>query len=172
VVVLSGTGTDSGQLPTLTRRGTSAMNIDFQHVPHPRIAARKASGPPTSAAEQVGLNGRIGLALTTVVGTMWCAYLFALLALLVLPQAAGGGLLAFVQWLSQTFIQLVMLSVIMVGQNILSRAADRRSDMTYQDAEATLHEAEQIQAHLKAQDEAMNVLLDKIARLEVALAAS
>lgn len=148
------------------------MNIDFQHVPHPRIAARKVAGPPTSAAEHLSLNGRIGLALTTVVGTMWCAYLFALLALLVLPQAAGGGLLAFVQWLSQTFIQLVMLSVIMVGQNILSRAADRRSEMTYQDADATLHEAEQIQAHLKAQDEAMNVLLDKIARLELALAAS
>ena len=103
---------------------------------------------------------------------MWCAYAFALLALLVLPQAAGGGLLAFVQWLSQTFIQLVMLSVIMVGQNILSRAADKRSEMTYQDADATLHEAEQIQAHLKVQDEAMNVLLDKIARLEAALAAS
>jgi hypothetical protein len=172
VVGLSVTGTSGDHLPTLTRGGTSAMNIDFQHVPHPRIAARKAAGPPTSAAEHVSLNGRIGLALTTVVGTMWCAYLFALLALLVLPQAAGGGLLAFVQWLSQTFIQLVMLSVIMVGQNILSRAADKRSEMTYQDADATLHEAEQIQAHLKAQDEAMNVLLDKIARLEVALAAS
>ena len=148
------------------------MNIDFQHVPHPRIAARKAVGPPTSAAEHVSFNGRVGLALTTVVGTMWCAYLFALLALLVLPQAAGGGLLAFVQWLSQTFIQLVMLSVIMVGQNILSRVADKRSEMTYQDADATLHEAAQIQAHLKVQDEAMNVLLDKIARLEAALAAS
>jgi hypothetical protein len=65
-----------------------------------------------------------------------------------------------------------MLSVIMVGQNILGRAADRRSEMTYQDADATLHEAEQIQAHLKVQDEAMNVLLDKIARLEAALAAT
>jgi hypothetical protein len=65
-----------------------------------------------------------------------------------------------------------MLSVIMVGQNILGRAADKRSEMTYQDADATLHEAEQIQAHLKAQDEAMNLLLDKIARLEVALAAT
>jgi hypothetical protein len=60
----------------------------------------------------------------------------------------------------------------MVGQNILGRAADKRSEMTYQDADATLHEAEQIQAHLKAQDEAMNLLLDKIARLEVALAAT
>ena len=148
------------------------MNISFEHIPHPRVAARRKAGPPKSADEHIGLNGRIGLILTTVVGTMWCAYAFALLALLVLPQAAGGGLLAFIQWLSQTFIQLVMLSVIMVGQNILSRAADNRSEMTYQDADATLHEAEQIEAHLKVQDEAMNVLLDKIARLETALAAS
>jgi hypothetical protein len=47
---------------------------------------------------------------------------------------------------SQTFIQLVMLSVIMVGQNIVGRAADERSDMTYQDAEATCHEANEIQS--------------------------
>ena len=54
-----------------------------------------------------------------------------------------------------------MLSVIMVGQNILGRADDERADMTYQDAEAILHEAE-IQAHLKAQDEALNALLDRV----------
>jgi hypothetical protein len=148
------------------------MTIEFRHMPHPHVAARKIAGPPKSTDQHLGVNGRIGLVLTTVVGTMWCAYAFALLALLVLPQAAGGGLLAFVQWLSQTFIQLVMLSVIMVGQNILGRAADKRSEMTFQDADATLHEAEQIQAHLKVQDEAMNVLLDKVARLEAALAAS
>jgi len=85
------------------------------------------------------------------------------------PQAIQGGLLTFVQWVSQTFIQLVMLSVIMVGQNILGRASDKRADMTYQDAEATFHEAEQIQAHLKAQDDSMNAMLDKIAKLEAAL---
>lgn len=55
------------------------------------------------------------MTLTTAVGTMWCAYLFALLALVVIPQAVQGGLLTFVQWVSQTFIQLVMLSVIVVG---------------------------------------------------------
>ena len=101
---------------------------------------------------------------------MWCAYAFAVLALLVLPEAVHGGLLTLVQWVSQTFIQLVMLSVIMVGQNILSRASDKRADMTYQDAEATFHEAEQIQAHLKAQDDAMNALLEKVEVLEAALA--
>ncbi len=141
------------------------MAVAYDHLPHPRIAERKKHAPPKSADEHVGLNGRIGLTLTTIVGTMWCAYFFAALALLVLPQALGGGLLLLVQWLSQTFIQLVMLSVIMVGQNILGKAADRRSEMTYQDADAILHEAIQIQAHLKAQDEAFNALLDEVAQL-------
>jgi len=148
------------------------MSIAFDHQPHPQIAARRKTGPPKSADEHVGLNGRVALILTTTVGTMWCAYAFAVLAFIALPQALGGGLLPLIQWVSQTFIQLVMLSVIMVGQNILSRAADKRADMTYQDAEATFHEAGQIQAHLKAQDDALNALLDKVQKLEATLAAA
>ena len=74
--------------------------------------------------------------------------------------------MTFVQWLSQTFIQLVMLSVIMVGQSILGKAADRRADMTYKDAEATFHEAQQIQYHLQAQDEAINEILERLMKLE------
>jgi hypothetical protein len=140
--------------------------VTFQRQPHPRIAARKKSGPPTTVAEHVGINGKIALVLTTAVGTMWAAYAFALLALVALPQALDGGLLALVQWISQTFIQLVMLSVIMVGQNILAKASDKRALMTYQDADATFHEADQIQEHLAAQDTAINVLLDKIEKLE------
>jgi hypothetical protein len=146
------------------------MSIAFEHVPHPHIAARKKSGPPKTTDESVGLNGKIALILTTVVGTMWCAYAFAALALLVLPEAVGGGLLTLIQWLSQTFIQLVMLSVIMVGQNILGKTSDKRAEMTYNDADATFHEAEQIQAHLKEQDVALNTMLDKVAALETALA--
>jgi hypothetical protein len=144
------------------------MHVSFEHVPHPRIEARKKSGPPKTTDEHVGPNGRIALVLTTTVGTMWCAYAFAVLALVVLPDAIHGGVLTLVQWVSQTFIQLVMLSVIMVGQNILGRASDKRADMTYKDAEATFHEAQQIQAHLKAQDDALNALLDKVAQLEAA----
>jgi hypothetical protein len=146
------------------------MAIAFEHIPHPHIAARKKSGPPKTTDEHVGVNGRIALVLTTTVGTMWCAYVFALLALVALPSALSGGLLAMVQWVSQTFIQLVMLSVIMVGQNILGKASDKRAEMTYDDADATFHEAEQIQAHLKEQDVALNTMLDKVAALEAALA--
>ena len=146
------------------------MPVLFEHHPHPRIAARKKSPPAKTTDEHVGFNGRVALILTTTVGTMWCAYAFSVLALVALPQALQGGLLPIIQWVSQTFIQLVMLSVIMVGQNILSRASDKRADETYQDADATLHEAQQIQDHLKAQDEAIGVLLDKIAKLEAARA--
>ena len=144
------------------------MRVQFEHRPHPRIVERRKSGPPTTVDEHVGINGKIALGLTAAVGTMWCAYAFALLALVVLPQALAGGLLSLVQWVSQTFIQLVMLSVIVVGQNILARASDKRALMTYRDAEATFHEAEQIQAHLASQDEAINTLLDKVEKLESA----
>jgi hypothetical protein len=147
------------------------MAVKFDHIPHPQIEARKKSGPPKTADEHVGFNGRFALLITTVVGTMWCAYAFAMLALVALPSAIrSGDPLQLVQWISQTFIQLVLLSIIMVGQNILGKASDKRAEMTYKDAEATFHEAEQIQAHLKAQDDAMNAMLDKIERLEAALA--
>jgi hypothetical protein len=142
------------------------MRVDFEHAKHPRIEEHRATAPPRTRDARVGVNGRLALILTGAVGTMWCAYAFAVLALLVAPQAIHGGLLSCVQWISQTFIQLVMLSVIMVGQSILGQAADKRAEMTYKDAEATFHEAQQIQSHLKAQDEAINAILDRLEALQ------
>ena len=146
------------------------MAVSFQHAPSTHIQTRRKVGPPTVADMVSGINGRIALTLTRVVGTMWCAYAFAGLALVALPAAlSSGSVLDIVQWISQTFIQLVMLSVIMVGQNIIGQAANRRSEMTYKDADATFHEAEQIQQHLAAQDAALNQLLAKVAALETQL---
>ena len=148
------------------------MAIAFDHVPHPHIAGRRGSGPPKTADEHIGLNGRIGLMLTTVVGTMWCAYAFALLALIALPNALDGGLFVFIEWLSQSFIQLVLLSVVLVGQNILGRAADRRAEMTYRDADAILTEVLQLQAHLGVQDAATTALLTRLERIEARIASA
>ena len=145
------------------------MAVTFNPVPHPRIAQRRKAGPPKRTDELVGFNGRFALLITSVVGTMWCAYAFAALALVALPSALSSGPLAIVQWVSQTFIQLVLLSIIMVGQNIIGKASDKRAEMTYEDADASFHEAEQIQRHLKAQDEALNVMLDKLQKLEAAI---
>ncbi len=130
----------------------------YHHHPHPHIEHRKHIKPPKIADEHVGFNGRVALLVTGVVGSMWCAYSFAVLALIVLPEAAKSPLL-LVQWISQTFIQLVLLSVIMVGQAVQGRAADKRSEQTYADAEAILHECLQLQAHLEAQDKVLTDLI-------------
>ncbi len=85
------------------------------------------------------LNSRIALAITNAVGTMWCAYAFTLLALISLPQAIAGGIAPLIAWIAQTFLQLVLLSIIMVGQKVAARASDAQAYQTYMDAEAILH---------------------------------
>lgn len=60
---------------------------------------------------------RAAVFITSAVGTMWCAIAFALLALSSLPSSLGS-VRDFVQWLSTTFLQLVLLSIIMVGQRV------------------------------------------------------
>jgi hypothetical protein len=138
---------------------------------HPHIS-RHAKIQPVKVADQLpqNLNGRIALVLTKAVGTMWCAYAFTALALIALPQALADGVLTSIQWLSQTFIQLVMLSVIMVGQNLLSAASDKRAEDTWKDADATFHTAMQIQAHLAAQDAQLAAQDERLAQIIQALA--
>ncbi len=111
-----------------------------EHIPNPRIKEREAAGPHLTKHEHehMGLNGRIALIITNAVGTMWCAYIFAALALISLPQAIAGGVAPLIAWIAQTFLQLVLLSVIMVGQKVAAAASDKQALQTYKDAEALL----------------------------------
>ena len=109
-----------------------------EHVPNPHIKERQRTGPHTTKHEQVGLNGRIAVVITNIVGTMWCAYVFAGIALISLPAAIQGGVAPLVAWVAQTFLQLVLLSVIMVGQKVAAAASDKQALQTYKDAEALL----------------------------------
>jgi len=83
-------------------------------------------------------NEWLAIHITKVVGTMWCAYAFALLALISLPAAIRGGTATLISWIAQTFLQLVLLSIIMVGQNIAAKKSDRQLDQTYRDSEELL----------------------------------
>ena len=95
---------------------------------------------------------------------MWCAYLFTLLALVSVPPRSGrGNIVIIVAWIAQTFLQLVLLPIIIVGQNVQAAAADSRAEATYNDAAAVLEEAKQIQAHLLAQDDAIGKILKNLA---------
>ena len=108
------------------------------HQPNARIAGRKTEGVATRKAEHANLNGWLGVKITNVVGTMWCAYAFAGLALISLPAAIKGGTAPLIAWIAQTFLQLVLLSIIMVGQKVAAAASDKQAYQTYRDAEALL----------------------------------
>ena len=142
----------------------------FDYVPHPHIAAREASGPTKvkdvarsyHGSTLVGrFNAALGLRITVIVGTMWAAYVFALIALISLPDNIHSTQ-TLILWISSSFLQLVLLPIIIVGQNIQARAADKRSEATYNDAAAVLEEAKQIQAHLLAQDKELEKIVAAI----------
>jgi hypothetical protein len=143
----------------------------YKYVPHLQTREKFARlVKPVKVVDQLPhasrvdrFNQRFAVKVTTGVGTMWCAYAFAALALVSLPAAIeSGSAVTVVSWISQTFLQLVLLSVIIVGQNVLAAAADKRAEATYNDANAVLNEAVKIQEHLAAQDAALEGLMAKL----------
>jgi hypothetical protein len=105
-------------------------------------------------SEVEGFNAKLAVIITHAVGSMAMAYVFCLIALTSLPAIlieAGvltsgdvpkfltkPGLILIVAWIAQTFIQLVLLSIIMVGQDVQSIASDARSENTFKDTQAIL----------------------------------
>jgi prefoldin subunit 5 len=157
-------------------RSHAWLSTIYRHIPHPHIEHRKRNAPkpdqPKSTGPVVRFNTFLGVKITDAVGTMWCAYIFAALALVSLPEAIKGGTAMLVAWIAQTFIQLVLLSIIMVGQKIAGEATDKRAIDTYNDAEAVLHEALQIQQHLAAQDAFLQRLIDELCERKTAVDAA
>ena len=117
-----------------------------------RVISLRGLGKQMKQVE--GFNAKVAVLLTKGVGTMACAYLFAVIALVSLPAIliqAGAiskssvptfltkpGLILIVAWIAQTFIQLVLLSIIMVGQDVQSKASDARAEKTFNDTEAVM----------------------------------
>ncbi len=153
----------------LTRSPMSLKSI-YAHIPHPHIQHRKKDAPKAAGVsaepKQLGpvarFNAFLAIKITNAVGTMWCAYLFAGLAFLSLPDAIKGGVPTLVSWTAQTFLQLVLLSIIIVGQKVSSESTDKRADNTYKDAEAILHESIEIQKHLAEQDAFLQKLIHEL----------
>ena len=96
---------------------------------------------------------------------MWAAYAFAALAMISFPAAiATGDVRVIVDWIAQTFLQLVLVSVIIVGQNQMNARAEMRAEATYKDATALLHEVQQLQQHLVHQDAEMRRLREDLGK--------
>ena len=78
------------------------------------------------------INRKIALKITGAVGTMWCAYIFMAIALISLPNALKThDTIVIVSWVAQTFLQLVLLSIIMVGQKVSSESVEQMITETH-----------------------------------------
>lgn len=76
-------------------------------------------------------NNNLAAKITKTVGSMGCAYIFAIIAFISLPAAiSSGNVITIVEWIAQTFLQLVLLSIIMVGQSVQSASSDARTEKT------------------------------------------
>ena len=115
-------------------------------------------------------NDKLGSVITRAVGTMWAAYGFAALTFLSLPAAiATHQLIVIVSWIAQTFLQLVLLSIIMVGQSVASKSVEQKIDETHTASlaefelakEARANSAEEIK-DLKAIMAAVNAKFDDV----------
>jgi hypothetical protein len=107
-------------------------------------------------------NTRLALGVTKSVGTMWIAYLFATIALISLPAAlASGEVIVIVSWVAQTFLQLVLLPIIIVGQNVIQAANDARAEADHE----TLTAIHRLTVEVHAINEAQTVILKELQRI-------
>ncbi|HUN37885.1 MAG TPA: DUF1003 domain-containing protein [Trebonia sp.] len=140
-------------------RGVSLL----ESSPHPWIERHRVQPPPQATDQVVNVNGRIAARLTRLLGSMWTFYASALtqVAWIVLAETGVQRFdrypFAFMTFLS-TLAQLIFMVVIMVGQDVLGQAGDRRSEQTFLDAEAILHECRRMKARLTAQDRVIDIL--------------
>ncbi len=105
------------------------------HVP--RLVKSRDSHADVHGTSAIGqFNSRLAVLITKSVGTMWAAYLFVLIGLVSLPQAWNafihGDTVTGVAWLSQSFLQLVLLPIIIVGQNVISASQDARAEADHE----------------------------------------
>jgi hypothetical protein len=98
-------------------------------------------------------NTRVAEKITSLISTMWCAYIFAAIALVSLPAAIkSGNVVIIVAWIAQTFLQLVLLSIIMVGQQVAGASLAQKINETH---EASLGEFELAKEARKIADQEM-----------------
>lgn len=104
-------------------------------------------------------NTWLAVKITKTVGTMWIAYLFAAIALISLPAAIqSGSVIIIVAWVAQTFFQLVLLPIIIVGQNVIQATNDQRAEADHE----TLTAVHQLTIEVHSINEAQSVILRQL----------
>lgn len=131
-------------------------------TPPETASPRSRSKAPRLADEHIGINGQIAAWMTRKVGSMWVVYFTVSFTLVWMTLATWGPLhradpypFPFLLFIGNV-VQLLLVFVILVGQQVLGRAADRRATQTYEDAETILKEVNALHDHLEKQDKILN----------------
>ncbi|MGA2013886.1 MAG: hypothetical protein ABSH51_25600 [Solirubrobacteraceae bacterium] len=142
------------------------MSDQPPHVRHfvAQVAMPKPSEIRAAMRDVEGFNAKLAVLITRAVGTMACAYVFAIIALIGLPTALSPGGEGAVSWIAQTFLQLVLLSIIMVGQTVQAKASDARAIKEFTDTEVIMDRLDEKTAG------GIQTILARIDALEQALA--
>lgn len=107
-----------------TRSGRAVHANTIDHLPKNNLYKR--------------LGSKFAVLVTVAVGSVTCTLVFAILAIAGLPTALKPGNIGLLFWFSSDFLQLTLLSVILLGQNVQSQAADARAEKTFEDIEKVL----------------------------------
>ena len=151
--------------PETDAQRREATLLAARKAPHLHIPRFVGGAQVRSSIHGAGLLGRVNASvavwITKIVGTMYCAYVFAALTLFALPAAIEqGSMTVLVNWLSANFLQLVLLPIIIVGQNVISAAQDARAEADHETLTA-LHAMGHQQIEIL---EGQNKILDLLAR--------
>ena len=153
--------------PATNTRAHSAALATAKKVPQLHVPRLVQSPHVLDQVHGAGVLGRFNAAvavrITKIVGTMYCAYAFTLLALVALPAAIEqGSPTVIVNWLSSNFLQLVLLPIIIVGQNVISAAQDARAEADHETLTA-LHQMSRQQIEiLEGQNKILDLLKPKV----------
>src|SRR5579883_1643350 len=113
----------------------TARTAPTTHVPR-LVTSRQVIERLHGTSAIARFNRSFAVAITRRVGTMWAAYVFVLIALVSFPQALEaffhGDTVTGITWLSQSFLQLVLLPIIIVGQNVISASQDARAEADHE----------------------------------------
>lgn len=113
--------------------------------------------------QRLSRTDKIALFITRRIGTM--TFFYACLVLVTIPIVYNPAL-PLVQYISSGYLQLILLPLILVGQNLQGRHAKLRAQHDYETNVKAEKEIESILLHLEKQDKTMLEILKRVEKLE------
>ncbi len=96
----------------------------YKLKPHPHVI-----NPKDLLKKEKTFNDNFAIWIATHVGSMYCFYLFNVIAFLSAKSAfQTHNLVPIVNWVSSNWIQLILLPAIMVAQNVSQQATDAKAE--------------------------------------------